>query len=98
VFVRGEGSAAAFRTAFKEAGIEVLRETESASPAFRVECQGGSAQVFQAAADAGLVLTELRPASASLEEVFARLTTNEAGKGAEPITGVRPKVEERESP
>ncbi len=92
VRIEGRGALEAFEKAFGALGCEVseLRvvsgEGERALVRARLDATDDAdlvERVFSAVAEAGLVLRELRRQEASLEDVFADLTTEDVGEDEE---------------
>jgi len=81
--IEGKGDLEAFRAALGSVdSVRVVRlDAREGRVLGRLEADGApdaAEQVFSAIAGAGLILSELRPTDASLEDVFADLTTADA--------------------
>ncbi len=81
----GRGELDRFRQVLEpfDAAVELRRDGTFVRAELHLEAEDAVEDVFQAIATAGLVLRELRPFRTSLEDVFAALTTDEAGQGEE---------------
>ncbi|MGE0787535.1 MAG: ABC transporter ATP-binding protein [Sandaracinaceae bacterium] len=81
VIIEGRGAAGAFQDAFETLDGVRVASLEAEGERVRATLESGdpdvAERVFRAVAEAGLVLRELRPHQASLEDVFSKLTTNE---------------------
>lgn len=81
----GRGDPERFRATLEpfDASVAVRADGELVRAELHLTSEDAVEDVFRAVAAAGLVLRELRPFKTSLEDVFAALTTDEAGPGEE---------------
>ena len=100
VHLVGRGEADVYRRVLGGlVGVESLDVRKRAHVEATIRMAGSDAveEVFRAVAEEGLVLRELRTQAASLEDVFAKLTTEEpvvdAGEGADDVSDISERVE-----